>query len=304
LGKKIAFYTISTFAKGQSRTAAFRWVEAITFSHNKVLAKWAYLLPILVGISCEEPIDVTLPEAETQLVIDAIIGYDQSNGSPQTTGQVKLTLTSPFFASGTSPVEGANASIIDVASGAVFVLAESEPGTFTEGFPEVEFEKEYTLEVTYENQVFQAAGRLIPTAAIDKVEQGDRFLFDPDEETEVIVTFTDIPDQRNHYLFSFGFGNFLVTDDEFYQNSNLTFSYFYEDVRPNDELTITVLGVDEGFANYMDQVIVQSGEDGGGPFAVPPATVRGNIINVTNPDNFAFGYFSISEFNSVALTVK
>jgi hypothetical protein len=32
-----------------------------------------------------------------------------------------------------------------------------------------------------------------------------------------------------------------------------------------------------------------------GPFSTPPATVRGNIINQTNSNNFALGYFNLSE---------
>jgi len=39
--------------------------------------------------------------------------------------------------------------------------------------------------------------------------------FDEEDETEIIVIFDDIPNQRNYYLFAFRFDNFLVTDDEF-----------------------------------------------------------------------------------------
>ena len=65
-----------------------------------------------------------------------------------------------------------------------------------------------------------------------------------------------------------------------------------------------MFGIDEKFANFTEQVLTQSGENGGGPFAVPTATVRGNIINISNPDNFPFGYFAISEFDADFLTVE
>jgi hypothetical protein len=41
-----------------------------------------------------------------------------------------------------------------------------------------------------------------------------------------------------------------------------------------------------------------AGNNGGGPFQSPPATLRGNIINATNFDNYALGYFRLSETDS------
>jgi hypothetical protein len=38
-----------------------------------------------------------------------------------------------------------------------------------------------------------------------------------------------------------------------------------------------------------------AGSSSGGPFATPPATIRGNIVNQTNSKNFALGYFTLSE---------
>ena len=158
--------------------------------------------------------------------------------------------------------------------------------------------------VTYDNEVYTATQQLYHAPLIDNVVQRDGFLFDEDE-TEVEVTFSDIPGETNHYLFSFGFGNFLVIDDEFFQDSQLTFSYFYEDVGPGDLLSITVFGIDQDFANYANIALIQSGEDtGDGPFSVPPANIRGNIVNTTDSDNFPFGYFAIGEFDTKLLTLE
>ena len=96
----------------------------------------------------------------------------------------------------------------------------------------------------------------------------------------------------------------MVIDDDFFQNEQLTFSYFYEDVDPGDLLTITLFGIDSRFADFAEQALTQSGENGGGPFQTPPANVRGNIVNTTNIDNFPFGYFALSEFDVRILTVQ
>ena len=53
----------------------------------------------------------------------------------------------------------------------------------------------------------------------------------------------------------------------------------------------------------MNQLIVQSGGDQG-PFQTPAATVKGNIINTTNADNFALGYFAIGQVFNDTLIIE
>jgi hypothetical protein len=145
--------------------------------------------------------------------------------------------------------------------------------------------------------------------------QGDGFLFD-EEETEVIITFTDSDLRDDFYLFDFDFSNYLVTEDEFYQGQQFEFSYYYDNLLvPGDTVNISLMGVDQDFHNYMDQLITQS-EGGFGPFDTPSLTVRGNIINVTdmdngnnfdnpnNADNFALGYFAIVQEYKEMLVIE
>lgn len=255
-------------------------------------------------VSCEDVIGLDLPTSDSRLVIDALIGYNDNNGNPIISGRVKLTLTAPFLAEEVPPALNASVAIVDEQTGQSFNLTESQPGIFGINFPEFEFNREYTLIVSHNNQIYTATQQMYHSPTIDEVKQGDGFLFEEDE-TEVQVTFTDIPGEQNHYLFSFGFNNFLVVDDEFFEDGQLTFSYFYEDVFPGDLLSITVFGIDREFANYANLALVQSGEDtGDGPFSVPPANLRGNIVNTTNSENFPFGYFAIGEFDTKLLTVE
>jgi hypothetical protein len=48
----------------------------------------------------------------------------------------------------------------------------------------------------------------------------------------------------------------------------------------------------------------QGSEDGGGPFETQPATVRGNVVNETNPDNFPLGYFRVSERDTLMYIIQ
>jgi hypothetical protein len=54
----------------------------------------------------------------------------------------------------------------------------------------------------------------------------------------------------------------------------------------------------------MSILLSIAGNNGGGPFQSPPATVRGNIINTTNPSNYALGYFSLSEMDTKNYTIE
>lgn len=54
----------------------------------------------------------------------------------------------------------------------------------------------------------------------------------------------------------------------------------------------------------MSILVNIAGNTGGGPFQSPPATVRGNIINTTQPENFPLGYLSLSEYDTVNYIVQ
>ena len=144
----------------------------------------------------------------------------------------------------------------------------------------------------------------VPSVPIDSVVQGDGTLFN-DDETEIIVTFTDDPERDSFYLFDFSFGEFLVTEDKFYKGQQFSFSYFYDKIfESNTEIEIRLMGADQTFFNYMDLLIEQTTNDAG-IFATPVATVRGNVFDITDIDNidisdnvgqpniFPLGYFAI-----------
>ena len=89
---------------------------------------------------------------------------------------------------------------------------------------------------------------------------GDQTLFD-EEETELIVRFTDDPDRDNFYVFDFGFENYLPSEDTFYKGQEFEFSYFYDqDIEPNTEVNISIMGMDKDFYDYMNLLIDQSGQ--------------------------------------------
>jgi hypothetical protein len=57
------------------------------------------------------------------------------------------------------------------------------------------------------------------------------------------------------------------------------------------------------YYNYINKLINIVGSTGN-PFATPPATLRGNIINQTDANNFPLGYFHMSEVDTEEYTIQ
>jgi len=274
-------------------------------------------LVLLTGLnSCEDVIDVDLPSEDPRLIIDALVRLDTLQTTTLVT--VKVSETNSFFES-LPPVNLQQITLtnLDFPLGGTDppVLIEEDEGTgiYTRLFPTTYLtEGRLFLQVDFEDEFYVAEAQFVPTVPIDNIEIGEGTLFDEDD-TEIIITFTDDGGRDDFNLFDFDFGNFLVTEDEFYQGQQFSFSYFYdENLNSGDEVEVSIMGVDEPFALYMDNLIEQS-EDFG-PFETPSITVRGNFINATNidndgtfdntndPNNFALGYFAVvQEFKQTVI---
>lgn len=292
-------------------------------------------LSIVLFISCEDVIDIELPENDTRLIVNGVIRVDESQEFLPI--EIVVSESSSFFDENTAAtIESAiiyygtpspDAPEI-LEGGGVSNLAELEPGS-GKWVPDPNFDADQRIRVSSidEGDVFQliiqtseeqyfATTTYVKSVPIDSLEQGDETLFSGDE-TEVIVSFTDRADSDDFYVLDLDFGEFLVTEDEFYQGQSFIFSYFYDNdlaINTSSVVNISLLGADEQFYNYMNQIIVQSGGDQG-PFQTPAATVRGNIINITGidndeivdnverSDNFALGYFAIVEEYTDSITI-
>ena len=276
------------------------------------MKRFIYLFSIIATIatitSCEDVVDVTLPTEAPRLIIDALIRVDTMQST--TLVSVKVSETNSFFESlPPANLEQITLVNLDFPLGGTDppVLNEEQSGSgiYTRLFPtEYLTQGRLFLQVDFEDKIFVANAQFVPTVPIDSIEIGDGILFDEDD-TEIIVTFTDAPDRDDFNLFDFDFGNYLVTEDEFYQGQQFSFSYFYDELLlAGDEVEVSIMGTDEEFSKYMTKLIEQS-EGDFGPFQTPSITVRGNFINATNINNdgafdntgdinnFALGYFAV-----------
>lgn len=278
-----------------------------------------YILFIsLATFSCEDVIDIDVPSEEPRLIVDALIRVNTSNDF--TNVVVKVQQTNSFFES-LPPANLNQITLVNLTNpqgGDEPILFEQEPGVYSRMFPTNELmTDEYVLQINFEdNEIYLAFASFVPAADINSITQGNNTLFDEDD-TEVIVNFTDNEDQTDFYLFDFDFNNYLTTEDTFYEDQEFEFSYFYDEIlEPGDEVEISIMGIDENLYDYINLLLDQSGEFDFGAFATPAVTARGNIINATdidnidvtdnldNPNNFALGYFAIVEERKTTFTIQ
>ena len=189
-------------------------------------------------------------------------------------------------------------------SNQTYTLQAEENGFYSTVLPREELiQGPVSLAIEYEEEFYSATTQFVNAVPIDQVEQGDGSLFAGDE-TEVIITYTDAPNQTNYYLFDLDKGQYLTSEDTFYQNQQFSFSFFYEDLKPNDTLNIELLGVNKAFSDFMTVTINQSGQASGNPFVPAPSVIRGNIVNETNDAHYPIGYFSISQVYTASIIIE
>ncbi len=267
---------------------------------------FSYIVVFFAIVSCEDVIDVDLNTEAPRLVIEASINWQK--GTPGNLQSVKLSLTAPFFNDNVPPANGAEVLIAD-SSDNVFIFSEvGNDGIYTNNDFVPIINDTYQLIINYEGETYTATETLKSVVPIDSVEQNDSGGFS-NEETELKAFFNDPADEENYYFFEFisdipAIPSLDVYNDEFTNGNQMFGFYTEEELTAGDEVTIRIHGTSERFYNFMFILLQQISEEGGGPFETQPATVRGNIVNQTNPDHYPFGYFRLSEMDEFIYTVQ
>lgn len=247
-------------------------------------------------ISCEEVVNVDLNSSEPKLVIDASIKWEK--GTPGNEQTIRLTTTGDYF-NNTVPVANGAIIIITDSNNTVFNFIEDGiTGNYKCSNFNPVINGIYTLSVTYNGHTYTATDKLYPVPTITTIEQGLNGI--SGNEIELKFNFQDNGAEENFYMEEYKvpfrpFPLLGVFNDEF-TNGNEMFSLIIdEDLAAGQNINFTLHGISERYHNYMNILIGISGGLSNGPFSTPPATVRGNIINQTNPSDYPLGYFRLSE---------
>lgn len=266
------------------------------------------LLPILfLAASCEEVVEVDLDTAAPRLVIDASINWVK--GTPGNEQTVKLTTTTGYYNPQIPVVTGATVFITN-STGTVFDFTE-EPNTgnykCTNFVPVVG--GSYTLTVITGGQTYRATETLYPTPQIDGILQDNEGGF-LNEDVEVRFYYPDNGATDNWYMYRFDapvipYPDYDVIEDKFFQGNQMFGIFSHENLAPGHDLRIRLYGISQRYYNYMTILIAMAeGGAGSGPFQSPPTTLRSNMINQTNEDNYALGYFRLGEVEDVTYTIE
>ncbi len=258
---------------------------------------YSLLIVLFSFISCEKVIDVDLTTSEPRLVVEASINW--FNLTPGNEQVVKLSTTTDYFSSEIPPVTDAVVFITNSSNEVFTFTQDTEPGiykclTFNPAVNET-----YTLTVIHEGETYTSTEKLLDTPTVTRIEQDDEGGILGDE-TEVKFFFNDLINETNFYMVMINdpykvIPEFGVIEDRFFENNEMFGLYFSEDLKPGDTLRFTLNGITSNYYNYMDILLEQTGTSSAGPFSTPTSTVRGNIINQTDFDHFALGYFRLSK---------
>lgn len=274
---------------------------------KKVLLYFILILSLTITSSCEKVVHIDLDEAEPKLVIDAVIRWQKGTAGNQQI--IKLSLTNNFY---TSDILAANGATVIITNGNNDIFTFVEDGdsgnyiclTFLPEINEI-----YTLNVEYNGQLYTATNPLLATPSITSVEQETVPGISGEDEIQIKYYFQDNANEDNYYLLGVINPNkqipeFGAIEDEFFQGNEIFGFYGSSETESGITLNLSVQNITLGFFNYMNKLIAVASTNSGNPFATPPATLRGNIINETNIENYPLGYFHLSEIDAIEYLVE
>jgi hypothetical protein len=267
---------------------------------------------IICFCSCEEVIDVDVPNQTPKLVVDASINWVKgTDGSEQI---IKLLLSTDYFSSETYvPALGADVRITNLITDEVVQFLDNNDGDYiTSDFVPI-LNTDYKLDIIYDGETYTSLEKFKSVSSISNITQTTSGGFN-DSLIEVNIFFNDPVLDENYYLVKFQedidlLPSFIVLKDEFTNGNEMTIFFEKDDddsdsdaLNTGDVVNIELVGISKQYYNYMSLLLDQT--EGQGPFATTPAPVNGNCINVSNPDKFAYGYFRLTEVDQETYIVE
>ncbi len=261
---------------------------------------------LLLQTSCEDVIELDLNTADPKLVIEASINWLKgTSGNEQI---IKLSLTAPYFDKEVPPANGAKVVVTDQTNRTYNFIEEGATGIYKNTNFQPVINNVYELQIVYKDEIYVGTESFKSVVSLDYIQQNNDAGFSG-KDIELKAYYTDPADEQNFYFFEFKSSIPVLTSlsiyEDRYNNGNQIFGYYSEeDLKAGDKVTIKNYGISERFYNYMFILLQQNNDSGGGPFETKPASVRGNCVNQTNPQNFPLGYFRLSEVVEQIYTIQ
>lgn len=264
-----------------------------------------FLFVLIFFSSCEDVINVDLDTAAPKLVIDANILWQKgTTGNEQ---RIKLTTTTSYYSETVPTVSGATVFITNSANEVFNFVEVPNTGEYVcLNFVPV-INETYTLTVQYNGITYNSTEKLLATPPIETVQQTTVQGISGDV-IQVKFFFQDNGLEDNNYLILVKKSDEVIPElgavsDEFFQGNQMFGFYTDDELEAGNQLTFGLQGMSLRYYNYVNKLINITAS-GGNPFATPPATLRGNIVNQNNVDDYPLGYFHLSEVDTREYTIQ
>ena len=285
---------------------------------KKLFIKFALIFVSVIFFSCEDVVQVDLPEGENVLVVDAWLN------DKDPVQKIKLSGTVPYFSQeNIPPALGANVEIKDITSGKSFSFIDNNNSgnyifqpTPNDSFAVVGHK--YQLIVTWNGNSYHSFTTLNPTAELDTVGFQDIKEFGSNEISGFAPYLygTDFPARKDYYWFkafknNIFYGkpsNINIAEDGGGGNGTdgLCFippvAFFsvidFDDLfQLYDTCKIEIHSIAKDTYEYLLQMQIQLNNSQAGLFSTTLENLRTNILPVNNSTR-AVGWFSFSSVST------
>jgi hypothetical protein len=287
----------------------------------KVHSSYIVLLLLLLLSSCEDIIMVDLDQGTSQLNVDAWITTKKEKQT------IILKKTAPYFSN--EQLEGLSEATVKLSdilgnswnfeyeTNGVYAYTPELTDTF------LSIGKTYLLEIKTANSTYNASTILHPTTMIDSIGVEEREASGPNAKGMYAVLYALDLKGRSDYYWIKTYRNNLYIDDPLSINIAADAAFppngaadgflfippirygitpFNKPFKIGENIRVEIHSITEVTYSFISEAKTQITNEG--LFAKPPSNVPTNIINITNPDEKAVGWFSVSAVSSMEKEIK
>ncbi|RMG30853.1 MAG: DUF4249 domain-containing protein [Bacteroidetes bacterium] len=260
-------------------------------------------LPLLLGatflfMACEQVVQLDLPTAAPRLVVDGL--YTNQPGQQR----VRLSYTAPYFTQEAEPPVRGALVVVSELGGKQDTLAETERGIYRS-------EKTAILAGVYVLHIFLPDGKhyrsqpemLYEVPPIDSLYFRENVaLNEQDKGYNIFIDTKDPAGVENYYRWKrYVNGQYqnepldiIIGFDEYADGKDwLGIQINLNAVQKGDSILVEQLSISKAFYDYLFTLQQQTAFVGG-IFDPPPASVKGNMVNVDDVNEQVLGFFRVA----------
>lgn len=258
--------------------------------------------------SCEDVVNLDLPDGDVQLVVDGSITNKPGEK------RVRLTLTSNYFDNKETPKVTEALVLLYDQTGIVDTLTEKQAGIYTTNYIGKVGSTYHIYIRTKAGEEYESNPELLQSVPeIDSIyyEYKEKTAFE-DEGYYVMINTSETPGVGNYYRWKqYVNDNYLAepfdlmfaTDQFVDGNPIIGFQVSIDPLQVGDHYKVEQMSISKAMYDFLT-LLQQQTANVGSLFDSPPAALPGNIVNISNPKQKALGFFSASAVATADITIE